>query len=218
MSLWKKIAHPYLKWRYFQRAKNPYLYTYKGVSITIFPEVFSPKGTITTELFADYLMGQDWINKKVLELGAGSGLISFLLAKKGAIVTASDVSAAAIDGLNTNNTERGGLIEVIQSDLFQNLENRFETIILNPPFFDKNPTSEAEKAWFCGEEFDYFESLFSQFFKRNIYKETIIMVLSTNADMERILGIARENSLKIQTAAKLSKKGEKHLVFKITNK
>lgn len=214
MSLWKKITHPYLKWRYFQRAKKPYLYQYKEVEITIFPKVFSPKGTITTEVFADYILSLEWQGKKALELGAGSGIISFLLANRGASVTASDISDEAVRGLTENNKSQDNKITVVHSDMFQNLENQYDLIIVNPPFFAKTPLNMTEKAWFCGENFEYFQLLFSQFNAREM-NEKMIMVLSENAAIDKIMLIAEDNNCTSKLVETLKGSGEVQKVFEI---
>lgn len=218
MSFLNRIAHPFLKWRYDLRSKNPYQYKYRTVEITIYPGVFSPRGTITTELFADYLLEKgEWKGKTVLELGAGSGLISFLLEKKGAKAVASDISSFAIEGLKKNQQKLHSSIEIVESDLFERLNRPFDVIILNPPFFAKEPKNTIEKAWYCGENLEYFEHLFFQFAQRKSYQEDLLMILSMNADTQRIIQIAKDCGLRVDEKVILQRKREKHLVIGLAN-
>ena len=47
--------------------------------------------------------------------------------------------------------------------MFDKIEKvNFDYIVINPPYFPKNPKSEKEFAWFCGSDFEYFKKLFSQ--------------------------------------------------------
>ncbi|CAG5076351.1 Ribosomal RNA small subunit methyltransferase C [Parvicella tangerina] len=213
----KKLSEKYQQWNYFRKSKKTQAYSFKGIKIKILPGVFSPEGTRTTELFASYLLNEDWNKKKVLELGAGSGLLSFLLCQKGAEVTASDISENAIDGIKQNSQALDLNVHAINSNLFEKLNERFDIIIINPPFFQKDPKSIAESAWYCGKNFDYFIALFEQFSQRDL-KEQIWMILSENADIEMIESIALSKGLAIQDKVNLETHDEKHVVFKISNK
>lgn len=71
----------------------------------------------------------------VLDLCTGSGAIALVVkAKSGANVTASDISENALS-LAKENFEKHGLeIEIIKSDMFENIEGKFDFIISNPPY------------------------------------------------------------------------------------
>jgi release factor glutamine methyltransferase len=92
-----------------------------------------------TELAVDrclaLLAGRD--RPEVLDLGTGSGAIGLAIAAEcpEARVTASDVSAEALD-LAALNAERNGLqVELVRSDLFAALKGRtFDLIVANPPY------------------------------------------------------------------------------------
>lgn len=76
--------------------------------------------------------------KKFLELGCGSGLISIAAAKKGARVTASDINPVAVEFLVKNSEENKVEIEVIESDLFNDIPKQpFDIIAINPPYYKK---------------------------------------------------------------------------------
>lgn len=192
-------------------------YVFEGIEIKIYPGVFSPIGTRTTELFAEYLRSKNWKGKKVLELGAGSGIISFLLASQGADMTASDVTANTVNGLMKNAETLQIKLNIVQSDLFEHLGTPFDIIIINPPFFNQNPVNDTEKAWYCGAHFEFFEELFSQFSLRN-YNEEIWMILSVKSQIDRIKSIALKNGLIVDEVIKLTSDQERHIVFKIKNR
>ena len=78
-------------------------------------------------------IGQD---SRVLDLCTGSGAIAIAVKKKtNAQVTASDISADALELARENAKKNGAEIEWIESDLFANLSGRvFDAILTNPPY------------------------------------------------------------------------------------
>jgi release factor glutamine methyltransferase len=95
-------------------------------------------------------------NPRVLDIGTGSGCIAIALAyqHKSALVTATDVSAEALD-VAKRNAERHDLserIRFLQGDLFGPLaaDEQFEVIVSNPPY-----VSQAEFAELPAHVRDY---------------------------------------------------------------
>ena len=195
-KLLKKITHPILKKYHFWYHKKPRKYVYKDVYTIIQPTVFSPKSTLSTKVFLDYISNLNLKNKSVLELGCGSGIISVFCALKGAKVTASDINKVAIDSLQEVSKKQGFEINCVLSDLFDSVnKSDSDYIFINPPYYPKKPKNIEEQAWFCGENFEYFSKLFSQL-KENISESTItLLILSDACDLENIKKIAIENNL-----------------------
>lgn len=86
---------------------------------------------------------------KVLDIGAGSGLIALMLAQRGASsVTAVelDVHAAEQARDNVASSPYADRVEVVQSDIlhFHSTE-QFDLIVSNPPFFDFSLQSPDQK-------------------------------------------------------------------------
>lgn len=177
----KKIASPFL-----QKASAIYLkkrrkYRFKDIAVWVEPTVFPPFITISTKILLEFVETLELKDKSFLELGCGCGIISILAAKKEAIVTSTDINPIALSALTENAKENQVHIEIIESDLFQKLQNKtFDFIIINPPYYPKNPRSIAENAWFCGENFEYFESLFSQLPKYLTMENSTYMILSVD--------------------------------------
>jgi release factor glutamine methyltransferase len=67
--------------------------------------------------------------KTFLELGAGNGLISIYAAKQDAKVTATDINPVAVEYLRINSSQNKTLINVILSDLFENISPQAFDII-----------------------------------------------------------------------------------------
>ena len=81
-------------------------------------------------------------NSLVLDLCTGSGAIATTIAlKTGAKVTASDISAGALDLARVNAEHNGANVEFVQSDLFENIQGKFDVIISNPPYI---PTADIQ--------------------------------------------------------------------------
>src|SRR4051812_3303883 len=77
-------------------------YSWKGITLQIPPEVFHPGFFTSTKILLHFIKHKKFKGNSVLELGAGSGLISIYTAKKGAIVSATDINTVAINILKKN--------------------------------------------------------------------------------------------------------------------
>jgi release factor glutamine methyltransferase len=87
---------------------------------------------------------------RVLEVGCGSGLVSLHLAKAGALVTAVDVNYEAAICAKAAASLNGLKLEVIRSDLFQNVQGCFDLIVFNPPYLRGEGTEVSDLAWAGG--------------------------------------------------------------------
>jgi len=182
----KKISHPFLKFGLGLYYSKPRKFTYDGISIKVHPNVFPPQLTFSTKILLDFVNELDLENKTFLELGCGSGIISLLAAKMKALVTATDINQTALDYLETNSQKNNLKVKSVYSDLFQNIENKnFDYIIINPPYYPKQPKNSKEQAWFCGEHFEYFEQLFLQLPNHLTVETSCFMILSEDCDLEK---------------------------------
>lgn len=75
-------------------------------------------------------------NIKVLDIGTGSGCISIALKKEipGLDITAVDISEDALVVAKNNALENNCEINFIKSDLFNNIVDKYDLIISNPPY------------------------------------------------------------------------------------
>lgn len=76
-------------------------------------------------------------NPKILEIGPGSGAISITLALelKNAFITGADISKDALKVCNINlNKYQIDDVEFIYSNLFENIKDKYDIIISNPPY------------------------------------------------------------------------------------
>ncbi len=126
-----------------------------GTSLSVFPTVFAPHRT--NQPFRQFLVSQDlaWA-KHVLDIGTGSGVLSFLVLRRGAgRVVATDVNDVAIQNAS-HNAERLGyegkfearLVPLDRPDAFSMIGplERFDLILSNPPWFNGFPRSMKDRA------------------------------------------------------------------------
>jgi len=96
---------------------------------------------------AKLLEKKSLVNKKVLDMGCGSGFLSIIMAKGKAQVTGADISRDAVKATN-NNAERNNVsVTCIQSDLFSVINGTFDLIVFNPPYLP-----EGADAKYLGKE------------------------------------------------------------------
>ncbi|WP_343211299.1 methyltransferase [Aquimarina litoralis] len=212
----KKITHPFLKLGLKLFYFKPRKYSYSGIKVLVHPEVFPPHLTLSTKILLDFIESIYIKNKTFLELGCGSGIISLYASKKQAIVTATDINKIALQYLEKASQKNNLDLEIIQSDLFDNLQNRtFDYIVINPPYYPNKPKNIKEQAWFCGENFEYFEKLFKQI-PNHITEDTkVYMILSNDCDIERIKSIASKFDLNLTISFEKKILGEINYIFSI---
>ncbi len=207
-----KTYQPFLK-RYLSKTRT---YTYRGFVLQIPPEVFHPGFFTSTRLLLRYLNGERLEGKSLLELGAGSGLISISAAHAGAQVTATDINKKAVDYLFHNAEANNISLSIIHSDLFDTMEfRRFDYIIINPPYYKKNPVSEKDYAWYCGENGEYFQRLFDGLGNVMQKKSVVLMSLCDGCDLDMICQIATEKGFNMHRVYMSKTMIEKNFIFKI---
>ena len=91
----------------------------------------------------------------------------------------------------------------------------FFIIAINPPYYPKTPRNEFEQAWYCGENFEYFEKLFLQLPKYHDVKSEVLMVLSEECDLSRIKNIAATNNYDLILKEKKRIYWEMNYIFEI---
>ena len=215
-TLIKKILQPFVSKAHAFYLRKPRRYSYKAISVWVAPGVFPPFLTLSTKLLLEFTEMLALKGKTFLELGCGCGIISILAAKKEAKVTATDINENALAWLRRNAVDNGVSIEIIPSDLFENLhEKAFDFVVINPPYYAKNPNSIAEKAWFCGENFDYFENLFAQLPDFITAENQTFMILSEDCAIETIRAIAAKSDIGFELVSERKVAAEKNYIFRL---
>lgn len=117
----------------------------------------------------DYIRKNNLTNIKILDLCTGSGIIGITLKKEleefDVKILASDISSRALTVAKENASSLEADISFVESDLFSNIQDKFDIIVSNPPYIahdDKKTIKEnvlnydPHLALFAGEEGMYF--------------------------------------------------------------
>jgi len=195
------------------------IFTHEGLKLEIPPEVFHPGFFFSTSFLLQFIKKLSLKGKSLLELGAGSGLISFVAARKGSIVTASDINPVAVQYLRSNAIRNGIQIRILDSDLFNEIPpGTFDLIAINPPYYRKNAVTHRDHAWFCGENGEYFHRLFESLPAFMNPETEALMVLFEGCDMEMIHGAAAGHGFNIRCIKRKKNILETNFIYKIERK
>jgi release factor glutamine methyltransferase len=203
---------PLLK-RYLHKPRR---YSYNGVTIIVQPGVFHPAFFFSTKLLLKHIEKMELQDKSFLELGAGNGLIAIHAAKRGARVTASDISKIAVQGICQNALLNGVNVIVQCSDMFDTIPLQcFDVIVVNPPYYQNNPLQESDFAWYCGEQGEFFQKFFSGLEKYIGVNSTALMILSDECDIGMVQAHAMENGFAMKVIMEKKKYWETNYIFEI---
>ena len=192
------------------------IYNYGDITLEIPPEVFHPGFFFSTRLLLNYIKQLPLQGKNFLEPGCGSGLISIYAAKQGANVTATDINPIAIEFLKKNSQLNDAEITIIQSDLFQKIpQQQFDIIAINPPYYKKQPETNKDYAWFCGENGEYFSVLFKELNNYIHAGSEVLMVLFEGCNIKMIGELASENGFDLNCVHTKQNLLEKNFIYKI---
>tara|TARA_B110000208_G_C11617443_1_gene375911 strand:+ start:195 stop:872 length:678 start_codon:yes stop_codon:yes gene_type:complete len=212
----KRLTKPILKFGLEFYYRKPRPFKYQGIQVLVHPEVFPPHLTLSTKILLDFIAELDLSKKSFLELGCGSGIISLFARSKEATVTASDINKTALENLKKASEENNLEVDFVYSNLFENLQNKnFDYILINPPYYPKQPKNVKEQAWFCGDDFQYFKNLFNQLPPYINKKNQAYMILSEDCEFKTISEIASGNKLNLKATFETSKMGEKNTIYQI---
>ena len=180
-----------------------------GINIEICDDVYEPHDD--TELLVSAILENETniTGKKVLEIGAGTGLISIILAKKGADVTAVDINEKAVECTKRNARINNINIEVLEGDLFEPVSGKkYDIIVFNPPYLpeeslDRYLSLTYREAVIGGEKGN---EVIIKFLKElpNYLSENgkAYFVTSSLSDVKEIMIVAIENRLRLELVKK----------------
>lgn len=118
-----------------------------------------------TELLVDKVLeiSKEISNPKILDIGTGSGCIplTLILQNKNIIAHAVDISSEALETAKKNALFHNVLnnIHFFKSDLFSNIDEKYDIIVSNPPYI---PLSEKENLQIEVKKYDPDLALFTQ--------------------------------------------------------
>ena len=147
----RKVVLGYYQQRIEQKKPAAYITNeawFAGLSFYVDERVLiprSPFAELIQQQFEPWLMDEEVHN--ILELCTGSGCIAIACAHafENASVVASDISAdaLAVAEINRHNHGLEDRLELVQSDLFENVPNRkYDLIVSNPPYISEQEMAE----------------------------------------------------------------------------
>ena len=141
-------------------------------------DVLSPRME-TEELIykvVEYVKTTKKNNLRILDLCTGSGIIAITLKKElsqfSIDVVASDISKEALEVAKENAKTHIADIRFIQSDIFNNIDDKFDIIVSNPPYIDhKDEVTMEDNVLKYDPHLALFAEEEGMYFYRNITKQ-----------------------------------------------
>jgi release factor glutamine methyltransferase len=199
--------------RYLSKERD---YRYRDIRLAVPPQVFHPGFFFSTRLLLNQVKDEALKGKTLLEPGAGSGLLSIAAAKRGASVTATDINRTAVEYLQLNALRNRVQLRIIHSDLFESIPPQpFDYILINPPYYKKQPVTELDHAWYCGEQGEYFSRLFEGIGSYMHSSSKALMVLCDGCDMDMIESLAAKNCVEMKLVSEKKNLVETNFIFRL---
>ena len=187
-------------------ATRPRTITVGGKEILVSPGVYKPLEN--EHSCAEYCREGD----RVLDLGCGSGVGAIFCAEKAREVVAVDISAAAISDTKRNCERLGvGNVTVAQSDMFSNVEGKFDLIIANPPYIEAEFPNEEEQ---FATSVRYLPMLFAKV-RDHLTDDGRLLIQFPAWFSGRIKRYAREHSMKIVEVRRMPGKSPSLLLLSL---
>lgn len=165
-------------------------------------------------------------NVKVLDLCCGSGAIGITLKSKlpNLDVTMSDISIEALN-VSKKNLEKHNLdIKIIRSDLFNEIDDKYDVIISNPPYIrlDEEIDSlvkenEPDIALYGGEDGLFYYRNILENISKHLNEKFLIAFEIGYEQKDDIINIINNNLKNVEIIAKKDLSGKDRMIF-ITSK
>jgi release factor glutamine methyltransferase len=181
-----------------------------GVRLKVLPDVFSPEIFFESRWFAERIATLAE-NKKLLEIGPGTGITSLFAALKGSQVTAVDVNEKAIENTKINFAEHDLVVDARLGSVYEPLEEteKFDVIFWNHPF---NKTSQQDTDPFLKSVFDFeykhLEAYISEGGKHLLSQGKLLLGTSNIADLKEIEEIAEKHGYDFVLVDKVDRQTE----------
>lgn len=194
-------------------------FSYDGLKLTVLKGVFHPKYYFSSICFYEFLKKQNFKAKQFIEIGCGSGFLSLLAYKLGAVVTAIDIDENAISCTKLNfkkNFTAQHTAQIIKSNVFLNINPKIADIIcVNPPYFFNEVKLQSQLAWNCGKNGEFFEKLFSQLNLFTNASTQTFLILADNCEIDRIKSMASDYNIVFELVFQKKIKWENNYIFRL---
>ncbi len=177
------------------------VFEYLGASIVVPPEVMPV--TPMSRLLGEAVLAEAGPGTHVLDMGTGSGVNAVLAARRGARVLAVDTNPRALEAARANVARNGvaALVEVRRSDVFSDVEGRFDLIVFDPPFRWFAPHDLIESAM-ADEGYRAMTAFFRQA-KRHLASEgTMLIFFGTSGDLGYLRRLMADEGFEAEVVAR----------------
>lgn len=216
MKMIRKLISVFIKPLVVIYLKKDREWKYKDICIVVKAGVFHPRFFFSSKFMLNYISKENLEHKTVLELGAGTAFLSLYCSKKKAVVTATDISETAIENMKLNCKMNNCPITIIHSNLFESIPLQiFDYLIINPPYYKKQAITEYDYAWYCGAEGEYFVNLFKTIVNYIGNHSVVLIVLSSDCDIDFIKEEAIKNSLFLYLQEEKTHLIERNYIFQV---
>lgn len=201
----KKLA-PLIKRR---AAREPLAYItgnkeFYGLTFNVTPAVLIPRPE--TEAMVEYAANHAPKSASVLEIGTGSGAVAVALKvnRPDLHITATDISAEALEIARANAARYASNIRFIKGDLLQPISDRFEVILANLPYVPNNTRSDLELTYepdlalFAGADgLDCYRRFFADL-RRHLTPDGWALIEASPTQRRKLATIVKRHLLKLR--------------------
>jgi release factor glutamine methyltransferase len=171
------------------------------------PGVYQPRSD--TDLLIDALRSERLgRNCRVLDLGTGSGAVAVAAARRGARVTAVDISRRAVATTWVNGVLHRRFIRVRRGDFVEALwPGRFDVVVSNPPYVPSQdlPVKGSARAWDAGPTGRFWlDRICAEAPKALKPGGVLLLVHSSLADVQGTVQTMSRAGLTVQTVSRVA--------------
>lgn len=190
MQAWHDEHYEYLK----KVSEEGQVFDYLGLTLVVPPHVQVIEST--SDVLGQVVLDEVREGERVLDMGTGSGVNAILAATKGADVVAVDVNPHAVAAARAN-AERNKVadrVDIRRSDLFAEVEGRFDLVVFDPPFRWMKPRDWAE-ASITDEDYRALTAFFAHVRGHLVEDGRILVFFGTTADVGYLEQLIEGNGL-----------------------
>ena len=200
---------------YLERVRShtkPYTTEISGKEIIVYPNVMSPKYDWSPRFHVENMPNQK--DKEFLEIGCGSGVLSLFAAFQGAErIVAVDINPNAIENTKANFQKYNFKnIETFESDVFEKVRGKFDTINFAAPYHGNKPKDILEYG-VSDPEYRALKIFLKE--ARYFLKESgqIILGFSNTGDLDLLNTLFIENKLYVKSFKEEENNGWKAYLY-----
>lgn len=162
----------------------------------------------------------------IIDLGCGTGVIGLTLEQKVSTnsVDLIDISKKALEVTNKNCGKLNSKANIIESDMFSNVEKKYDVIISNPPYIKTNEEieeivkeNEPSIALYAGEDgLDCYKKILKDI-KKHMKEKCLIAFEIGYKQKDDIINLIRKNIPDVKIEAKKDLSGKDRMIFIFKN-